>query len=174
MHASLRRMLSIPVQVRFHVRRPGFKRKNPQCNDVQARNDGQQAPDWVMTGATEDLNYWDEKENKRGAQDGEGKKGEKRPNVPPGRGLHTLLRSSGYWATHPPRAPATDTSALSSFPKSTCSRTPSVRLTTAFTTPSMTLPADELAVTRSPGLYWRSGFWLGTVEMYACWGHIVY
>ena len=47
-----------------------------------------------MTGATEELNYRDEKENKRGAQDGEGEKREKRPNVPPGRRLHKLLRSS--------------------------------------------------------------------------------
>src|SRR6516162_4428724 len=38
----------------------------------------------------------------------------------------------------------------------------------AFTTPSTTLPADRLTVTRSPTLNCRSGFLAGTARLYWC------
>jgi hypothetical protein len=50
------------------VRRPWFEREQPKGDEVEARNDGEQAPNWMMTCATKELYDWDEKEKEENEQ----------------------------------------------------------------------------------------------------------
>lgn len=64
----------------------GFERKNPECNSVEAREDRDQTPKWIMTGTPKELNHGDEKDKKKNNERRRGKQRgtAERPNVPTG------------------------------------------------------------------------------------------
>jgi hypothetical protein len=65
------------------VRGPGLEREKPKREEVQARKDGEEAPNWMMTSATKEFCDRHEKEKYANEQHNNGVSVRvERPNVP--------------------------------------------------------------------------------------------